>query len=118
MNIQITSELSVSDLSIGSAEGKIISDISLALGKGQPLTLLGESGSGKSLVAQAIMGNLPPELHATGHVMFKGSDLLGESPADRRRRWGRSIGLLPQEPWLALDPTMPVLPQWWRFIAT
>ncbi|WP_100002960.1 ABC transporter ATP-binding protein [Phyllobacterium zundukense] len=111
MNIQITLDLSISDLSIHSAEGNIVSDISLALGRGQPLTLLGESGSGKSLVAQAIMGNLPPELHATGHVTFKGTDILGESPAERRRRWGRSIGLLPQEPWLALDPTMPVLPQ-------
>ncbi|MFW8641973.1 ATP-binding cassette domain-containing protein [Rhizobium beringeri] len=38
-------------------------------------------------------------------------DLLKETSAERRLRWGRSIGLLPQEPWLALDPTMRVAPQ-------
>ncbi|MCA1492236.1 ABC transporter ATP-binding protein [Ensifer sp. NBAIM29] len=111
MNIQVPSDLSVSGLSIHSAEGVIVSDVTLALGRGQPLTLLGESGSGKSLVAQAIMGNLPPELRATGRVLFKEADLLKETPSQRRRRWGRSISLLPQEPWLALDPTMRVAPQ-------
>lgn len=111
MNIQITCDLVITNLSIRSAGGNIVSDISLALGRGQPLTLLGESGSGKSLVAQAIMGNLPPELDTVGRVTFKGTDLLSESATERRRRWGRSICLLPQEPWLALDPTMPVLPQ-------
>lgn len=111
MNIQANPDLSIAALSIDSPEGRIVSDISLALGRGRPVTLLGESGSGKSLVAQAIMGNLPPGLYATGRVVFKGTDLLTETPAQRRRRWGRSICLLPQEPWLALDPTMRVLPQ-------
>ncbi|WOS61691.1 ABC transporter ATP-binding protein [Sinorhizobium fredii] len=111
MNIQATRDLSIASLSINSLAGRIVSDVSLALGRGRPLTLLGESGSGKSLVAQAIMGNLPPGLHATGRVVFEGTDLLAETPAQRRRRWGRSICLLPQEPWLALDPTMRVLPQ-------
>lgn len=111
MNIQANPDLSITALSVDSLAGRIVSDVSLALGRGRPLTLLGESGSGKSLVAQAIMGNLPPGLHATGHVVFKGTDLLTETPAQRRRRWGRGISLLPQEPWLALDPTMRVLPQ-------
>ncbi|RXT30152.1 ABC transporter ATP-binding protein [Rhizobium leguminosarum] len=105
------SDLAVNDLSIHAADGPIVSNVSLALGKGRPLTLLGESGSGKSLVAQAIMGNLPPGVHAAGSVFFKGLDLLEETAAERRRRWGRSVGLLPQEPWLALDPTMRVGPQ-------
>lgn len=111
MNIQIASDLTVINLSVHTAKHSIVSDVSLALARGQPLTLLGESGSGKSLVAQAIMGNLPTGLHATGRVVFKGADLLAEAPVERRRRWGRSICLLPQEPWLALDPTMRVLPQ-------
>jgi peptide/nickel transport system ATP-binding protein len=111
MNIQLKNDLAVHDLSIHSADGPIVSNVSLSLGRGRPLTLLGESGSGKSLVAQAVMGNLPAELHVTGRVIFKEVDLLKETPAERRRRWGRSIGLLPQEPWLALDPTMHVAPQ-------
>jgi peptide/nickel transport system ATP-binding protein len=111
MNIQATQDLSIAALSIDSPAGRIVSDVSLALGRGRALTLLGESGSGKSLVAQAIMGNLPPGLRAAGRVVFNGTDLLAQTPAQRRRRWGRSICLLPQEPWLALDPTMRVLPQ-------
>ncbi|SOC47835.1 peptide/nickel transport system ATP-binding protein [Rhizobium subbaraonis] len=111
MNIQMMNDIAVHDLSIHAKDGPIVMDVSLALGKGRPLTLLGESGSGKSLVAQAIMGNLPAGVHATGGVIFKGVDLLAEAAGERRKRWGRSIGLLPQEPWLALDPTMRVGPQ-------
>jgi peptide/nickel transport system ATP-binding protein len=111
MNVQMMNDLAVHDLSIDTVDGPIVSDVSLSLGKGRPLTLLGESGSGKSLVAQAIMGNLPAGVRASGRVLFKGRDLLAEPAAERRRRWGRSIGLLPQEPWLALDPTMRVGPQ-------
>ncbi|WP_221996764.1 ABC transporter ATP-binding protein [Rhizobium laguerreae] len=111
MNIQMMNDLAIHDLSIHAADGPIVSNVSLSLGRGRPLTLLGESGSGKSLVAQAIMGNLPAGVHATGSVLFKGLDLLAESAEERRRRWGKSIGLLPQEPWLALDPTMRVGPQ-------
>ncbi|WP_037403098.1 ATP-binding cassette domain-containing protein, partial [Sinorhizobium fredii] len=81
MNIQANPDLSIAALSIDSPEGRIVSDISLALERGRPVTLLGESGSGKSLVAQAIMGNLPPGLYATGRVVFKGTDLLTETPA-------------------------------------
>ncbi len=112
MNVRAAiQELSVSALAVESAEGHIVSNISFSIGRGRPLTLLGESGSGKSLVAQAIMGSLPPELRATGKVLLDGNDLLAASRAERRRRWGREISLLPQEPWLALDPTMRVAGQ-------
>jgi peptide/nickel transport system ATP-binding protein len=104
-------ELAVEGLSIRSAGEAIVSDVTFSLSPGKPLTLLGESGSGKSLVAHAVMGSLPPGLTATGSILFDGSDLLGERPEARRRRWGRQIALLPQEPWLALDPTMRIAPQ-------
>ncbi|MFD1744169.1 ABC transporter ATP-binding protein [Rhizobium helianthi] len=108
MNVQLKNSVQIRDLSIHTAEGAIVSGVTLSLEKGRPLTLLGESGSGKSLVAQAVMGNLPEGLTASGSIIFNGADLLRETPAQRRRRWGASIGLLPQEPWLALDPTMRV----------
>ncbi|MEQ9607825.1 MAG: ATP-binding cassette domain-containing protein [Kiloniellaceae bacterium] len=101
-------ELSTTGLSVRSSAGPIVSDVEFSLSPGVPLTLLGESGSGKSLVAQAVMGTLPPELEASGAVRLNGTDLLAAAPGDRRRLWGRGISLLPQEPWLALDPTMKV----------
>ncbi|TIP98278.1 MAG: ATP-binding cassette domain-containing protein, partial [Mesorhizobium sp.] len=100
-----------SELSIHSGATAIVRNISLSLRPGQPLTLLGESGSGKSLVAQTVMGTLPPDLVAAGTIRLDDADLIASSPEERRKRWGRAISLLPQEPWLALDPTMRVGPQ-------
>lgn len=76
------------------------------LDPGRALTLIGESGSGKSLVAHALMGTLPPELDVAGSMSIDG---VATDVADQRARiplWGRAIALLPQEPVLALDPTM------------
>lgn len=104
-------ELAVEGLEVSSSGAPIVSDVAFALTPGRPLTLLGESGSGKSLVAHAVMGDLPPELEATGSILLNGAELLKEPPAARRARWGRQIALLPQEPWLALDPTMRIAAQ-------
>lgn len=112
MNMRIRMQhLSVDGLTIASGAEAIVSDVAFSLQAGMPLTLLGESGSGKSLVAQAIMGNLPAGLLASGTILLDGVDLLAGSAADRRARWGRTISLLPQEPWLALDPTMRIATQ-------
>ncbi|MDX3928950.1 MAG: ATP-binding cassette domain-containing protein [Shinella sp.] len=107
MNVRASmEELVIDGLCVDAGNDRIVADISFSIRAGAPLTLLGESGSGKSLVAQAIMGNLPAELRASGRAVLDGVDLLAGSAANRRRRWGRSISLMPQEPWLALDPTM------------
>ncbi|WP_411036048.1 ABC transporter ATP-binding protein [Shinella sp. BYT-45] len=112
MNVRASmEELTVDGLCVDAGRQRIVTDVSFSIRAGAPLTLLGESGSGKSLVAQAIMGNLPPELHASGRAVLGGADLLAGSPAARRGRWGRAISLMPQEPWLALDPTMRVAAQ-------
>ena len=78
---------------------------------GRPLTLLGETGSGKSLVLAAAMGSLAPGLRAGGRVMLDGTEMLSATPSARRALWGRRLATLPQEPWLALDPTMRALGQ-------
>lgn len=101
--------LRIADLAIRSAGGAaIVSGVTLGLRPGEPLTLLGETGSGKSLIAQAVMGTLPAGLQASGSIILDGHDLGRTPPAERRRLWGRGVALLPQEPWSALDPTMPV----------
>lgn len=82
-----------------------VQPVSFGLAAGQPFTLLGETGSGKSLLAQAVTGLLPPGLTASGTLYFDGQPLpLASRPA--RALWGHTLGILPQEPWLALDPTM------------
>ncbi len=101
------SGLVVTDLAVIARDGaRPVDGVSFSLRPGVPLTLLGETGSGKTLVAQAVMGTLAPDLRATGSIRFEGRELIGLAGRERRAFWGRRIALLPQEPWLALDPTM------------
>ncbi|PAU77206.1 ABC transporter ATP-binding protein [Halomonas salipaludis] len=97
--------LQVSDLTIH-GDGVTIAPFSLSLASGQRLTLLGETGSGKSLIAQAIMGTLPQGLTPAGELGIDGTSYAAADVAARRTLWGRRLALLPQEPWHALDPTM------------
>lgn len=105
--------LDVSGLRVfDAASGKAIVDgVNLRVAAGSVLTLLGESGSGKSLLAQAIMGTLAPGLRAEGVITIGGQRFEAADQPSRQRLWGREVALLPQEPWLALDPTMRVLHQ-------
>lgn len=92
---------------VDDAAGRLLVDeVSFRLEPGQVLCLLGESGSGKSLLAQAVMGTLPAGLRAQGSIGLAGSVTPAGRTQARRAAWGRRIALLPQEPWAALDPTM------------
>lgn len=103
--------LAVEGLSVHAGNSALLRDVSFALAPGEALTLVGQSGAGKSLLAQAIMGNLPDALQAGGTVEIAGVASAAADHRTRRPLWGRQLGLLPQEPWLALDPTMRILPQ-------
>ncbi|GAA4661560.1 ATP-binding cassette domain-containing protein [Kineococcus glutinatus] len=89
----------------------LVDVIDLRIEPGRALTVVGESGSGKSVLAHALMGTLPRELHAEGVMSVGGTRFDLADRAGRRRLWGRHLALLPQEPALALDPTMRVRAQ-------
>ena len=103
--------LAVDELTVLHGKQALVRGVSFAIPPGGVLTLLGESGSGKSLLAQAIMGNLPSSLRCTGRVAIAGNANDAADARSRHALWGRRLALLPQEPWLALDPTMPVRAQ-------
>jgi peptide/nickel transport system ATP-binding protein len=90
-------------------EGRTLVDVPrLNLEPGLAVTIVGESGSGKSLLAHALMGSLPRSLRAEGEILF-GADRSSLADAGARcKLWGHRLALLPQEPVLALDPTMRV----------
>lgn len=85
-----------------------VDDISFDIQEGQRLGLIGESGSGKSVTALAIMGLLPENAHVSGSAVFRGTELIGTPDAELRRLRGSSISMVFQEPMTALDPTMTV----------
>ncbi|WP_235506990.1 ABC transporter ATP-binding protein [Cobetia sp. UCD-24C] len=105
--------LSAEDVSVRvqGAQTALLEPVSLALKAGEPLVVIGETGSGKSLLAQALLGTLPPELVASGSLWLDGEQYPLHTPENRRPLWGRRLAVLPQEPWLALDPLMKVIRQ-------
>lgn len=84
---------------------RLLQGCSFELRAGERLTLVGESGAGKSLLAQAIMGTLPDVMRANGQVHIVGRETNGQR-ARTQPLWGRQIVMLPQEPWTALNPVM------------
>ena len=95
--------LKLSDVAVYAGDTCLLAPISLELKQGQPLTILGQTGSGKSLLAQAIMGLLPDDLRVSGEIAVFGKTMTVE---ERQALWGRELVMLPQEPWHSLDPLM------------
>ena len=97
-------EIDALNVSIGAAE--ILKNLSLEVGAGEILGLVGASGSGKSMTALAIMQLLPPHARLRGAVRLRGDPLTGKSEAALRGIRGRDIGIVFQEPMTALNPLM------------
>lgn len=98
--------LNAENVSVHAGASPLVEPVSLSLRAERPFTILGETGSGKSLLAQAIIGTLPAGLRAEGRVTLEGHALDLSQPGRHRSLWGRVVGVLPQEPWLSLDPLM------------
>jgi oligopeptide transport system ATP-binding protein len=89
---------------------KAINGVSFDLREGETLAILGESGSGKSVTAQAIMGILdtPPAYITGGEVRYCGQDILQLSDEERRLVRGPEISMVFQDALSALNPVFPV----------
>ncbi|MGO0605687.1 dipeptide ABC transporter ATP-binding protein [Brevibacterium linens] len=102
--------LEVRDLTItpAGADAPVLHDVSLSLAQGERVGLIGESGSGKSLTAQSVMGLLPEELHARGRVRLQGhsGNLLEANEKTLAGLRSDIVSMVFQEPMSALNPLM------------
>lgn len=102
--------LSVRDLHVEFRTGNLVvnavNGVSFEVHNGETLAVLGESGSGKSITFEAILGTLdsPPGQVTAGEALFEGSDLFELSPGQRRAICGNRIGMIFQDPLSALNP--------------
>lgn len=102
--------LTVRGLGVSVRDVALVQDVDLTIGPGERVGLIGESGSGKSLTALAIMGLLPEDVTATGSVRLSGvaHDLIGADERALSQVRGRELAMVFQEPMTALNPTMRV----------
>jgi peptide/nickel transport system ATP-binding protein len=100
--------LAVHDLTVRVGAVEAVHSVSFELQPGQRMGLIGESGSGKTLTALAILGLLPDNLFATGSVLFGESDLMRLSERELCRIRGDRLAMIFQEPMTALNPVMQI----------
>ncbi|MFD3872925.1 ABC transporter ATP-binding protein [Streptomyces sp. NPDC058623] len=89
---------------------KAVNGVNYSVDEGETLAVLGESGSGKSVTAQAIMGILdtPPGRIAGGEILFQGQDLLKMKEDERRRIRGARMAMIFQDALSSLNPVVSV----------
>ena len=89
----------------------IVDDVDLDIADGERVGLVGSSGSGKSMIARAMMGLLPATAQVTGSVELGGTQIVGASDAAVADLRGRYVGMVFQTPSAALNPVMTVAQQ-------
>jgi peptide/nickel transport system ATP-binding protein len=102
--------MAVDRLGVSVRQLSLVSDISFTLRRGERVGLIGESGSGKSLTALALLGLLTEDLSTTGSIRVSGvdGDLVAATERQLATVRGRKIAMVFQEPMTALNPVMRV----------
>ena len=89
---------------------KAVNGVNYSVDAGETLAVLGESGSGKSVTAQAVMGilDMPPGRIAGGEILFQGKDLLKLKEDERRKIRGSEMAMIFQDALSSLNPVLSV----------
>ena len=87
-----------------------VNNVSFALKKGEIIGIVGESGCGKSVTANALMGLIPspPGEITAGRILFEGKDIIGMSPKELRQLRGNKISMIFQDPMTSLNPVLSI----------
>lgn len=83
-----------------------VNGISLSVDTGRPLLILGQSGSGKTMICRAMFGlTNSADFDVLGQIIFDETDILSADAKNRRKLYGSDIALIPQNPMTAFDPS-------------
>ena len=86
-----------------------LDDVSLTIAPGEILGMVGESGAGKSMTGNAVIGLLPaPGRISSGEILLSGRRIDNLSEEAKSRIRGRRIGAIFQDPLTSLDPLMKI----------
>ncbi|WP_144756567.1 dipeptide ABC transporter ATP-binding protein [Curtobacterium pusillum] len=96
--------LTVRGLTVAYGGTEVVHGVDFAVRRGRTVALIGESGSGKSTIAKAVLGLLPAGSTVSGSADFAGDDLVTLPDQRFRALRGRRIGFIPQDPATALNP--------------
>ncbi|MEL6451869.1 MAG: ABC transporter ATP-binding protein [Pseudomonadota bacterium] len=100
--------LSVQGLSLRIAGTPILRDVSFDIAPGEVVAVTGESGSGKSMTALAVMQLLPDGAETTGAVILDGQDVTQMAETALCALRGNTVGMVFQEPMTALNPVQTI----------
>ena len=108
-----TGLLELRDLTVeygyGPRPARAVDGVDLAIQQGEVLGLAGESGCGKTTIANTVMQILrPPGRIAGGSILFEGEDLVGKKPEELRRYRWRNVSMVLQSAMSALNPVMKI----------
>ncbi|GAB3562198.1 ABC transporter ATP-binding protein [Amycolatopsis endophytica] len=96
------------DLPSARGELRVVDGVSFDIPPATTVGLIGESGSGKTMTANAVIGLLPGGAGTGGELRWRGDDLLRLPAARRRRLRGHEIAMIFQDPLAALNPTQTI----------
>lgn len=89
--------LTVKNLSVRGTQNRIVQQVSFDIREGEWFSLVGQSGSGKSVTASAIGRLLPPNLKAAGEISFGGKNVLTLPPSEMRQLRGKRVSYIFQD---------------------
>ena len=108
-NILEISGLNISFSNYGEST-KVLYDVNINVRQGERVSLIGQSGSGKTVTMRAIIGTLPtpPAIIESGKILYQNQNLLSLRRMERNKVKGSGISIILQDPLLSFNPVLTI----------
>ena len=90
--------LEIKELNVEIKKRKILKNVSLNIKKGETLTIIGESGSGKTMLSKLLVGSKPENSNISGEILFDGKNYFNLSIKEWMKKRGKQIAYISQNP--------------------